>query len=306
MPYYPSDRVGSILSEALSEVRAVPYAVTARWVFYRLLQAGTLNQKGDYKKLLSYLSRARKEWYGGWTPDTLTDDTREAVVRGGGFDSPQDWADAIARQECSLDRWKTQETYVEVWFEAAAMTAQFQFYVNENIPLLAFHGDISIPAKWDAAVRLVRRWREMRKPIHIMYYGDLDPKGLQIPESAHTDVRQMMVDALFQGGSLLNSAERNQEYRDMHRDFTFERVGLTDQQVDDYGVPENPERPGTYQWEGLDDDAAQEMIGLANEVVDEVSFTEVQDREDSVTQRFRAFMSRLEIDEDDDEQEEEE
>ncbi len=303
MPYNPSIPVDNILIEALNEVRAVPYAVTARWVFYRLLQSGTFNQKGDYKKLLSYLSRARKEWYGGWTPETLTDDTREAVVRGSGFDSPQEWADAIARQECNLDRWKTQETYVEVWFEAAAMTAQFEFYVNENIPLLAFHGDISIPAKWDAAVRLVGRWREMRKPIRIMYFGDLDEKGLQIPESAHTDVRQMMVDALYPGGTLLTYAERNEEASAMMADFSFERVGLTDQQVDDYNVPENPERPGTYQWEGLDDDAAQEMIGLANDVVDEVAFTQVQDREDSVTQRFRTFMSRLEIDEEEEEEE---
>ncbi len=87
----------------------------------------------------------------------------------------------------------------------------------------------------------------------------------------------------------------------MMADFSFERVGLTDQQVDDYGVPENPERPGTYQWEGLDDDAAQEMIGLANDVVDEVSFTQVQDREDTVTQRFRTFMSSLEIQDEEEE-----
>ncbi|MCH7571064.1 MAG: hypothetical protein IH919_10955, partial [Deltaproteobacteria bacterium] len=38
-------------------------------------------------------------------------------------------------------------------------------------------------------------------------------------------------------------------------------------QVDEYNVPENPERPGTYQWEGLDDDAAQALIGLANDEV---------------------------------------
>ena len=88
----------------------MPYAVTARWVFYRLLQRGVLDRKGDYKRLLSYLSRARKEWYGGSRPDTLTDDTRAALVRGGGFRTGQGWARALAEQSaCNLDRWLSQE-----------------------------------------------------------------------------------------------------------------------------------------------------------------------------------------------------
>ncbi len=301
MVYKPTAPVARILDMALAEVNAVQYGVTARWVFYRLLQAGVLHTKADYKRLLSYLSRARKEWWDGWRPDTLTDDTREALVRGAGFDSGQSWADAVLQQStCTLDRWATQDVYVEVWFEASAMSAQFEFYVNENIPLLAFHGDISIPAKWDAAVRLMTRWRELQKPIRVMYYGDLDDKGLLIPESAHRDVRQMMVDALYDGGTLLNSAERNDEVLDMLRDFTFERVGLTDDQVDQYNVPENPERPGTYQWEGLDDDAAQALIGLANDTVDLGAFDQVVEREDSITRQFRDHMRGLEIFEGDD------
>ncbi len=301
MVYKPTAPVARILDQALAEVNAVQYGVTARWVFYRLLQAGVLHTKADYKRLLSYLSRARKEWWDGWRPDTLTDDTREALVRGAGFDSGQSWADAVLQQStCTLDRWATQDVYVEVWFEASAMSAQFEFYVNENIPLLAFHGDISIPAKWDAAVRLMTRWRELQKPIRVMYYGDLDDKGLLIPESAHRDVRQMMVDALYDGGTLLNSAERNDEVLDMLRDFTFERVGLTDDQVVEYNVPENPERPGTYQWEGLDDDAAQALIGLANDTVDLGAFDQIVGREDNITRQFRDHMRGLEIFEGDD------
>ncbi len=306
MVYKPTAPVARILDLALAEVNAVQYGVTARWVFYRLLQAGVLHTKADYKRLLSYLSRARKEWWGGWRPDTLTDDTREAVVRGGGWDSGQEWADYVVRlSRCSLDRWPTQETYVEIWFEAAAMAGQFRFHANANIPLLAFHGDISIPAKWDAAVRLMRRWLELEKPIRVMYYGDLDEKGLLIPESAHRDVRQMMVDALAREQYLLSLEEQRAQALAMLDAFTFERVGLTDDQVVEYNVPENPERPRTYQWEGLDDDAAQALIGLANDTVDLGAFDQVVEREDSITRQFRDHMRGLEIEEGDDEEVEE-
>lgn len=296
MAYNPSLPVARILRQALDEVNAVPYAVTARWVFYRLLQAGVLNKKGDYKRLLSYLSKARKQWYGGWRPDTLTDDSRAALVRGSGFRDGQGWARALAEQSaCNLDRWPSQDVYVEVWFEAAAMSAQFEYYTDSNIPLLAFHGDISIPAKWDAASRLVRRWRQMRVPIHVMYYGDLDPKGMQIPLSAEEDMRQMMIDALYLEGTLLTSSERTADYLEMLDNFTFTRIGLNDDQVDQYGVEENPERPGTYQWEGVPDGAAQELIGLANEVVDVDAFDTVVQREDSVTEQFRTYMKDFTI-----------
>ncbi len=298
MPYNPSMPVARVLKLALDEVNAVPYAVTARWVFYRLLQAAVLDKKGDYKRLLSYLSKARKQWYGGWQPDTLTDDSRSALVRGGGFMDGAGWARALAeRSSCNLDRWPSQKVYVEIWFEAAAMSAQFAFYANDNIPLLAFHGDISIPAKWDAATRLVRRWRQMHAPIHVMYYGDLDEKGIQIPLSARDDVVQMMVDAFYR------IAGRDEYERDrlaLLQDFSFTRIGLNDDQIAQYDIQENPERPGTYQWEGVPDDAAQELIGVANEAVDLDAFDSVSRREDAVTDQFRAYMEDFTIEEADD------
>ena len=70
--YNPSYEVALILRRALDHTRSVEYGVTARWVFYRLLQDGTLHEKGDYKRLLSYLSKALKRFYGGWHPSPLT------------------------------------------------------------------------------------------------------------------------------------------------------------------------------------------------------------------------------------------
>jgi len=43
-------------------------------------------------------------------------------------------------------------------------------------------------------------------------------------------------------------------------DFEFIRCGLNLDQVNLYNVPENPEKPGDYQWEALSDQAAREII----------------------------------------------
>ena len=286
--YNPTPEIARILGAALGYVRSVSYTVTARWVFYRLLQDGTFSAKAGYKSLLGYLSKARKGFWGGWRPDTLGDDTRAAVVRGGGYDSGAEWLRALSHYStCSLDRWKGQPNYVEIWFEAAAMSAQFAFHANPNIPLLAFHGDVSIPAKWDAADRLVNRWLEDRKPIYVLYYGDLDPKGLSIPESARKDIEDFawrIVDESGQGDP--------DEFLD---EFHFIRVGLDTDTVLRYGVPENPERPGTFQWEGLEDDAARELIRVADDYLDLEAFEKTEERAKGFTDKVRKHLLTLRL-----------
>lgn len=294
--YTPSPVVADILDRALSYVNSVPYQVTARWVFYRLLQDGVLETKADYKRLLGYLSSARKGFSSGWHPATLSDDMRAAVVRGTGFDSGSQWVDAYARGiHCNLDRWASQSTYVEVWFEAAAMASQFTHYTNPNVTLLAFHGDISIPEKWKAATRLVSIWQRFQVPIVVLYYGDLDPKGIQIPESARRDVEDFAWQHTWDlvkgnGGDMEVALYEAEEFQ---RNFQFIRVGLNEQQVIDYGIPDNPERPGTYQWEGVSDEAAQELIGFADQYLDQEAFDSVERREVFIRDQARAHLRNL-------------
>lgn len=300
--YNPSYEVAVVLRRALDHVNSVQYGVTARWVFYRLLQDGTLQEKGDYKRLLSYLSKARKRFYGGWHPSTLTDDTRRAIVNGGGFDDGNHWLRAIRRQtECSLDKWTGQENYVEIWFEASAMSSQFAFHAHEHIPLLAFHGDVSIPAKWNAAQRIAERWLELHIPVKVLYYGDLDEKGLTIPISASNDVYDFVAHAMY--AEIRRTAPSKEEADDrIQEEFTafsegweFIRMGLNEDQIDAYNVPENPERPGTYQWEGLEDADAEAMIDQALVYLNQDAFDEAEANGQDVTDRFRDHLDDLDL-----------
>ena len=302
----------------LEHVNSVTYFVTARWLFYRLLQEGLLQQKGDYRRLLGYLSKARKGWWNGWTPFTLTDDTRapllterygmyEFHVRGPSFKTGQEWLDRLVQElNCPLDLWPGQHTYVEVYFEAAAMQGQFRQYAHEALPLLSFHGDVSIAEKWRSADRLVDRWVDLDHPsTKVLYYGDLDEKGVQIPESARRDIETMMVQSLWRRlyrergwTASQGNDEWAAEWRPMVDSFEWIRVGLTDQQVIDYDIPENPERPGSYQWEAVPDAAAEELIGLANQYLDQDAFDEVAKRAEWLTTQVRQHLSIMELEED--------
>lgn len=110
--------------------------------------------------------------------------------------------------------------------------------------LWPFGGDPSIPYKYDLAQHINLQQSQFGKPILVLYFGDLDPKGRQIPESAFYRIKQWC-----------------------SCDFQARRVGLNPGDEVRYSIPEQPNKPGAYQWEALDDDAAGARIDGAMETV---------------------------------------
>lgn len=263
--YRPRAEQAAILDRGFVIVQSVPYRVTARWLFYRLLQGGYFAAKDDYKgRFLPLIAKARKCFYREWTPDTLADDTRTAFVRGHGWTAEADFLEAVARAACFADKWTNQKFYVECWFEAHAMFSQFSHY-TKYMTLRPFGGDCSIAFKWQIARELTVAYRRYRTPIVILYFGDLDPKGLQIPVSAVKDIREW-TDAPFQ----------------------FVRCGLNPGDEKTYNIPENPEKPGTFQWEALDDGAARDLITRwTGKFISQGAFAETEAREQEITRRFQ-------------------
>lgn len=186
MSYSPNAKSRAILERAWEHIQSVPYSVSLRWLFYRLYQEGIYTDKDDYKaKLSPLLSKARKRFYKDWTPDTLVDDTRTITTWGAGSIDEQDFLNDVATNTyCILNKLQTQKAIVAVLFEAKAMAGQFRHYLPHAAIRFPFGGDVSIPAKWEVAERLARRWREYRVPIHVFYFGDYDLKGLDIEKAA--------------------------------------------------------------------------------------------------------------------------
>jgi hypothetical protein len=271
--YKPHGVTELILARAWDLVNSVPYHVSARWLFYRLFQEGFYSKKSEYgSKFLKAISAARRSFYMDWRPDTLADETREVINRGGRWEDIHDWLNTISNARCDLDKWIGQPVYVECWFEARAMTDQFKHY-TKNITLRPMGGQPSIPYKWQAAQELRGAYIKYRVPIVILYFGDLDTAGELISGVIARDV---------------------QKWCDV--DFAFIRCGLNLDQVIRYNVQENPEKPGDYQWEALSDQAAQEIItSNITRYLRQDAFTEVEKLENMAESWLKDQLKNLAV-----------
>jgi len=236
-------RAVPVLDAVLEYVNSVPYKVSLRWVFYRLLQDGYLHGKGEYGWLKANVAAARKARWGGWQPDTLVDHTREVSTA----PSPRSASEMVSilpfYASIRPDLYVDCEEVPFILFEAETMTGQFA-HVAPWCDRAAFRGDASIPHKWNIAKRCDDLAARHDRPVRVLYAGDFDPKGLQIPESAMADIRAWV----------------NPE-----TDLRFTRIGLSAEQARAFGIPEKPESPGTFEWESLSQQNAASLIreGLA-------------------------------------------
>ncbi len=233
-PRATKEEINFILDTAMSHVKSVPYGVSLRWVFYRLLQDSVYKDKKEYGNCKELLGRVRKKMRRGWKQDTLIDDTRNIIWRGVGAEDYYDWVDSL---KCTLDKIQTQKHIVLIIYEARAMTQQFAYY-TKHIPLIPLGGDASIPYKWEIAKEIEQlHFKYDQNPITVLYFGDADSKGKQIKDSAMKDIIDWC-----------------------GVDFEVKHCGLTLKQAKKYKLPENPEKPGEYQWEALSDKQAKAII----------------------------------------------
>ena len=236
---------------AMVHVRSVPYRVTLRWVFYRLLQDGVVKGKGAYKSVCEpILAEARHQFIDGWTPDTLADEGRDIQLNGEGYATDEDWVDQRVGELFPAgqpDYWHHQPCYLIVAFEAAAMVGQFDLYLPPFVSRCAFKGQDSIEHKSRLKDAIEDAAARYRKPVVVLYFGDDDESGWTIPQGVERDIRSWT-----------------------DTPFEWVRAGLAEGQAAALGVSENPEKPGTYQWEALDDGLARTIIEEAvGEYVDD-------------------------------------
>lgn len=267
--YKPQAKTKNILDWCLSRIKSVPYRVTSRWLFYRLVQEKGLDKSG-YKNFLQYTSRARKRFYGGWMPNTLVDDTRESTERGFGYRTENAWLQHFKNELAFFDMHWNQDHIVEIWFEAQAMYSQFDYYTKPyHLTLRPFKGDASIDYKWKIAqdINYLARYD---KPITILYFGDYDPKGFSIPLSAVKDIR---------------------EWCDLP--FEFIRCGINREHISSMLIQKAFDKEETYQWEALDEDNARALIvGNIEEYWSLDKVKEVEAKELKATERWRKMIER--------------
>ena len=109
-------------------------------------------------------------------------------------------------------------------------------------------------------------------PIKVFYFGDRDPKGEQIDQSALADI---------------------EDWCDIP--FEFQRMGLSAEQALAMGVPENPEKPGEYQWEALTDGQAASLIQPVLDLIDRDAWDGVVERERGLAEQVRVHLQTFNL-----------
>lgn len=225
-----------ITQNALEEIPQYEKGVlTIRGLHYRLVARGMTNSFQHYKRVVAAMIKAR--WDGLISFDTFSDNDREVI-------GETDYSETSPEEEAQRtkntinywlknyykNRWENQPYYPEVFIEKKALQGVFQQPCETmEVSLSPCKGYPSLTFLKDASDRFKKARRERKKPI-ILYFGDYDPSGEDIPRSIEQNLYDMGVTV---------------EVR---------RISLLEQQVLDWNLPPAPAKKTdsrTANWEGL-------------------------------------------------------
>jgi hypothetical protein len=207
----------------IAEYAAQGYNLTLRQLYYQFVSRDLIpNRQTEYKRLGDIVSKGRRAGLIDW--NAIVDRTRNLQSLGT-WESPASIVSAVAEQ-FKYDRWRTQPTYVEVWYEKDALMGVFERVANEwRVPFFSCRGYTSDSEVWGAAQRLraiqrgtVRGIKNAARTrdIVILHFGDHDPSGLDMTR----DIRDRL--ALF--GATVD----------------VRRLALNMPQVEEHSPPPNP------------------------------------------------------------------
>ncbi len=195
-----------VIARATEIVLSYDTGVTLRQLFYRLVSAQILpNTMNVYKSLSDRTAALRRQ---GLFPDLV--EAGRPIHQLPCWDSPADaWAD-WTENYWRVDRTAGQDVNLWVATEKSGLVRQLSSWFGDlDVPIVAFSGYASVTLEKDAASRVDADGR----PAVLLYAGDFDPTG--------EDIDRVFVENTACWAKVI-------------------RVALNADQVDDYGLPENP------------------------------------------------------------------
>jgi len=211
----------TIIAKAKEVIAGYTTKLTLRQIYYRLVSLGVLpNSIASYKKLGSILVEARKA---GKIPYSAMEDRSRSYHNGDAmYESPAAHFEAAynyMRQNFlaySLPIWWHQPNKVVVFVEKDALSGVFKSVTDKlGVDLVVCKGYSSLTQLHDTAQRLARD--DKTKDITLLYFGDYDASGVDIERYA----RETLSD-------------------EFGIEFEFERVAITETQIDEMGLVPAP------------------------------------------------------------------
>lgn len=293
--------------------RGMGLDMTLRQLYYQLVATGQIhNNDKSYKRLGGVLTRARYE--GRFPLDLLVDRTR--TVNPGAYvcnDDSIDDALRRARQSVarfpdwflSRGRWFGQPHFVTVMVEKEALAGVFERPCEDlGVASLVCRGYPSVSAlnAWvtSFARALDAYWSEryawQQPNAIILYFGDHDPDGLQIPKSLLESCQEL----------LRLRSEEFPGYEDEVPGVELVNCALTLEQIEHYGPPPFPAKPSSSRFKCYHEDTglsdAWELDALPPDVLDALVREHVEQwfnarvheqNQQLIESRREAFASRL-------------
>ncbi len=272
--------------------RYEPGMLTLRGLHYQLVSIGMTNTMQHYKRVVSAMIKAR--WDGDVDFEAFSDHDREMIGKTEYSTTDLDFEIDFGKRQVqawmnnySKNRWENQPVYVEVFIEKKALQGVFGKPCKENdVALGACKGYPSLTFLHDTSKRFQEAIDNGKRPV-ILYFGDYDPSGEDIPRSIKENLFDFGVDV------------------------EIRRIALMEHQVLEWNLPPAPVKVGdsrTAKWDGLrqvelDAVAPEKLIELCQSAIDdcfdEDLFAELMEEEKTERLKYRLelkdFVNNLKI-----------
>ncbi len=263
-----------------------PGILTIRALHYQLVSRGMTNDMQHYKRVVAATGQAR--WDGLISFDAFSDRERSMACLTDAEATIYEEKVTMARQQIQawatsyhLNRWENQPYYPEVLIEKKALEGVFLRTCEENaIALGACKGYPSLTFLHDISQRIKNAYYNDNKQPIILYFGDYDPSGEDIPRALRENLIQL-------------GCPEELEVR---------RICLMEEQVLDWGLPPAPTKDTdsrSAHWTGigqveLDAVKPEKLMSLLRDAIDEIFdynlYEELEERESEERSQFRAEL----------------
>jgi hypothetical protein len=210
------------LDQQIIEAVTADHPQSVRHVFYcmtnpRLPEPVEKSDRG-YRHIQDRCVKLRRS---GQLPFAWFSDTSRRGYFVNTFDNAADFIRRMAGHY-RANLWQDSDYYCEVWCESRSIGGVILSDCQDlGVSLYPAGGFSSLTFVYEAAQQINQI--ADGKPVVIYYIGDYDPAGVTIDKSIEAEMRQHLDDNV---------------------DLTFERLGITERQIEDYDLPTKPRKEG--------------------------------------------------------------
>lgn len=199
------------IDNIINSYRDAGMKITVRQVYYQCVSKNLIpNNANQYNKIVDLVADGRLHGLIDWAAiEDRTRYTRENAH----WDSPEEIIQN-ALEAYKIDTRKTQPVYLEAWIEKDSLVSILEDTCRRlDVPCFSCRGNPSITALHEASYRFIEHQNQQ---CIILYAGDHDPSGLNIP-------------AVIQ-----------ERFYDFGVDVDLRRIGITLEQIKELDLPPFP------------------------------------------------------------------